>query len=184
MTTVEIWGARAGQTQSRLFEEIRQCREAGQRVLLLVPEQYTLQAERELLEQLNLPGLLDLDVLSPRRLGRRIRESAGHSPKAALDESGRRMALAQALSLKQEELHYYRRVALSPGLPEKLSTLLMDFQRTGLSSEEFAAYAEELPSGALKAKAHDLLLLWQTYDAFRMSRRSSLSWWNGCRKAG
>lgn len=46
MTTVEIWGARAGQTQSRLFEEIRQCREAGQRVLLLVPEQYTLQAER------------------------------------------------------------------------------------------------------------------------------------------
>ena len=137
MTTVEIWGARAGQTQSRLFEEIRKCREAGQRVLLLVPEQYTLQAERELVEQLHLPGLLDLDVLSPRRLGRRIRESAGHSPKAALDESGRRMALAQALSLKQEELHYYRRVALSSGLPEKLSTLLMDFQRTGLSSEEF-----------------------------------------------
>ena len=62
MTTVEIWGARAGQTQSRLFEEIRQCREAGQRVLLLVPEQYTLQAERELVEQLHLPGLLDLDV--------------------------------------------------------------------------------------------------------------------------
>lgn len=170
MTTVEIWGARAGQTQSRLFEEIRQCREAGQRVLLLVPEQYTLQAERELVEQLNLPGLLDLDVLSPRRLGRRIRESAGHSPKAALDESGRRMALAQALSLKQEELHYYRRVALSPGLPEKLSTLLMDFQRTGLSSEEFAAYAEELPSGALKAKAHDLLLLWQTYDVLIAER--------------
>ena len=51
MTTVEIWGARAGQTQSRLFEEIRQCREAGQRVLLLVPEQYTLQAERELVER-------------------------------------------------------------------------------------------------------------------------------------
>ena len=170
MTTVEIWGARAGQTQSRLFEEIRQCREAGQRVLLLVPEQYTLQAERELVEQLHLPGLLDLDVLSPRRLGRRIRESAGHSPKAALDESGRRMALAQALSLKQEELHYYRRVALSPGLPEKLSTLLMDFQRTGLSSEEFATYAEELPSGALKAKAHDLLLLWQTYDALIAER--------------
>ena len=72
MTTVEIWGARAGQTQSRLFEEIRQCRKAGQRVLLLVPEQYTLQAERELVEQLNLPGLLDLDVLSPRRLGRGI----------------------------------------------------------------------------------------------------------------
>ena len=170
MTTVEIWGARAGQTQSRLFEEIRQCREAGQRVLLLVPEQYTLQAERELVEQLHLPGLLDLDVLSPRRLGRRIRESAGHSPKAALDESGRRMALAQALSLKQEELHYYRRVALSSGLPEKLSTLLMDFQRTGLSSEEFAAYAEELPSGALKAKAHDLLLLWQTYDVLIAER--------------
>ena len=73
MTTVEIWGARAGQTQSRLFEEIRQCREAGQRVLLLVPEQYTLQAERELVEQLNLPGLLDLDV--PTVTGKTLGES-------------------------------------------------------------------------------------------------------------
>lgn len=164
MTTVEIWGARAGQTQTRLFEEIRKSRDAGLRVLLLVPEQYTLQAERELIEHLHLPGLLDLDVLSPRRLGRRIRESAGHSSKAALDESGRRMALAQALSLREEELRYYRRVALSPGLPEKLSTLLTDFQRTGMTSEEFAAYTDTLPSGALKAKAHDLLLLWQTYD--------------------
>ena len=170
MTTVEIWGARAGQTQTPLFEEIRRSRAAGHRVLLLVPEQYTLQAERELIDSLHLPGLLDLDVLSPRRLGRRIRESAGHSKKAALDESGRRMALAQALSMQQEELRYYRRVALSAGLPEKLSTLLMDFQRTGMTSEEFAAYADALPSGALKAKAHDLLLLWQTYDALVAER--------------
>lgn len=88
MTTVEIWGARAGQTQSRLFEEIRQCREAGQRVLLLVPEQYTLQAERELVEQLNLPGLLDLDVLSPRRLGRRIRRALAIRPKPRWTKAG------------------------------------------------------------------------------------------------
>lgn len=164
MRRIEIWGARAGQMQQRLFDEISRCRAQGLRVLLLVPEQYTLQAERELISALQLPGLMDLDVLSPRRLGRKIRELAGHSPLAPLDEAGRRMALSQALSLCQDELIYYRRVVQSSGLPEKLSALLADFQRASLTPDALQAHAASLPSGALRAKEHDLALLWKCYQ--------------------
>ena len=66
---------RAGQVLPEIIRRIGVQHHAHERVLLLVPEQYTLQAERELVEQLNLPGFLDLDVLSPTRLRRRIRES-------------------------------------------------------------------------------------------------------------
>ena len=37
---------------------------AGSRVVLLVPEQYTLQAERDLLRDLSLPGFFRIDILS------------------------------------------------------------------------------------------------------------------------
>ena len=72
--TVRIIGGRAGRLLPHILPQIDRARRAGTRVLLLVPEQYTLQAERELISGLQLPGLMDIEVLSPRRLVRRIRE--------------------------------------------------------------------------------------------------------------
>ncbi len=160
---VRIIGGRAGRTLPYILPQVDQARKAGIPVLLLVPEQYTLQAERELIAGLNLPGLLDVEVLSPRRLTRRIRESGGHGPLKPLDGAGRSMAIAQALTLVQEELVYYKRVALTPNLPDKLSVLLADMQRAGLTPETLRAHAETMPSGALKMKELDLARIWEAY---------------------
>ena len=160
---VDIIGGRAGRLLPHILPQIDAARRAGTPVLLLVPEQYTLQAERELIDGLKLPGLLDVEVLSPRRLTRRIRENGGHSGLAPLDGAGRSMAIAQALTAAQEELSYYKRVALAPNLPDKLSVLLADMQRAGMNPEQLEAHAEALPPGALKAKAHDLALIWRGY---------------------
>ncbi|MBQ8557028.1 MAG: PD-(D/E)XK nuclease family protein [Clostridia bacterium] len=163
MPAVRIWGARAGQLLPYLLPEIDACRRRGERVILLVPEQYTLQAERELVEGLALPGLIDIDVLSPRRLTRRIREYGGYSGLAPLDDRGRSMAIAQALTIAQDEMTYYKRVALTPGLPDKLSVLMADFQRSGLTPEALQEHAESSAKGAFKAKEADLALIWKTY---------------------
>lgn len=163
MQPVRILGARAGRLLPHILPMIDACRRAGQPVVLLVPEQYTLQAERELIHGLALPGLMDIDVLSPRRLARKIREYGGHSGLAPLDDRGRSMAIAQALTVTEAELAYYGRVALTPGLPEKLSALIADLQRAGLTPEVLAEYAEQAASGALKAKAADIARVWRAY---------------------
>lgn len=163
MPNVRILGARAGQLLAHILPMVDDCRRKGQPVMLLVPEQYTLQAERELVTGLRLPGLMDIDVLSPRRLIRRIREYGGHSGLAPLDDRGRSMALAQALTLAQDELVYYRRVALTPGLPDRMSALLADLQRAGLTPENLRAHAGNASAGALSAKTHDVALIWETY---------------------
>ena len=164
MQPVRIHGARAGQILPQMLPEIGQCYTTGNRALLLVPEQYTLQAERELVEGLDLPGLMDIDVLSPRRLARLIRERGGHDGLEPLDDRGRSMALTCALNQVRDELVYYRRVAATPGLPDKLSSLLGDFQRAGLTPETLREHAEALPSGSAKAKESDLALVWAAYE--------------------
>ena len=164
MQTVRIQGGRAGQIMPRMLPEIGQCHESGSRVLLLVPEQYTLQAEFELVNGLDLPGLLDIDVLSPRRLSSLIRERGGHDGLEPLDDRGRSMALTCALNKTSGELTYYRRVAAAQGLPDKLSSLLGDLQRAGLTPEALREHAETLPSGAAKAKEMDLSLIWAAYE--------------------
>jgi len=163
MDKVRIIGGRAGRLLPHILPKIGEASKAGTRVILLVPEQYTLQAEREIIAGLNLPGLLDIEVLSPRRLTRKIRECGGHGPLAPLDAAGRSMAIAQALTLVQDELTYYKRVALTPGLPDKMSVLMADMQRAGLTPEAVAAHAESLQSGALKAKEGDLAKVWSAY---------------------
>lgn len=162
---VQIIGGRAGRLLPHLLPQVAAAHQAQTRVLMLVPEQYTLQAERELVMGLGLPGLMDIEVLSPKRLNRRIHESGGRSPLSPLDAAGRSMAIAQALTMVQGELVYYARVALTPSLPDKLSVLLADLQRAGLSPEEMEAQADSLSSGALKAKTRDLALIWRTYLA-------------------
>ncbi len=160
---VQITGGRAGTLLPYLLPRVEENRRRGIPVILLVPEQYTLQAERELIEGLHLPGLMDVEVLSPRRLTRRIRESGGHSALRPLDSAGRSMAIAQALSITREELTYYQRVALTPGLPDKLSVLMADMQRAGLTPETLREHAESLKPSALKAKESDLAKVWTAY---------------------
>lgn len=163
MQPVQILGGRAGQVLPYLIQRIGQVYSQGQPVVLLVPEQYTLQAERELIDGLNLPGLIDLDVLSPKRLARQVAERGGKSPLAPLDDRGRSMALSQALNLCREELVYYHRVAQSPGLPDKLSSLIADMQRCGMTPEALREHADSLPSSATKAKETDLAMIWSAY---------------------
>ena len=68
----------------RLYEELREALASGRESLLvLVPEQYTLEAERELMDALNLPGSFRLPVLSPGRLCRLAFEQAGVSAAGA-----------------------------------------------------------------------------------------------------
>ena len=160
---VQILGGRAGAMLPYMLPMIAQARAQDTPVILLVPEQYTLQAERELIRGLQLPGLMDIEVLSPRRLTRKIRELGGHSGLTPLDGGGRSMAIAQALTQEQEHLTYYRRVALTPGLPDKLNVLLADLQRAHLTPEDLRVHAGTMPSGALKAKEADVARIWQAY---------------------
>ena len=50
MAGIQILGMRTGRTLPHLIPQIAASRNAGHRVILLVPEQYTLQAEQELIE--------------------------------------------------------------------------------------------------------------------------------------
>lgn len=161
---------RAGQVLPEIIRRIGVQHHAHERVLLLVPEQYTLQAERELVEQLNLPGFLDLDVLSPTRLRRRIRESGGQDPLPPLDARGRSMALSQALVNCQDSLRYYRRVAAMPGLPDKVSSLLSDMAGAGMDASGLHELSQTVSSAATSAKLNDLATIWQAYDELLAGR--------------
>lgn len=167
---VRMLTGRAGRLMPLLLQEIAQARQAGKRALVLVPEQFTLLMEREIMDGLRLPGLMDIEVMSPSRLRRDVFERGGCPPQGLLDGRGRRMALSRALLARREELQYYQGAADTPGLPERLAALLGDMKKAGLTAERLEEHARTLPTGAARAKEQDLSLLWAMYDELLAGR--------------
>ena len=91
----------------RIGEHVR----AGRRCMLLVPSQYTLQAEIEVMEQLQLQGTFMIDVLSPGRLQGRVFERAGAPRQTVFDERGKCMILSGIIAEEKESLTVYRAAA-------------------------------------------------------------------------
>ena len=162
--TVQITGGRAGCTLPVLMAGVQQQYQAGGRVIVLVPEQYTLQAEREIIQALQLPGMLDLDMLSPTKLRRLIAERGGRPCVPPLDNRGRSMAISQALVTCKDDLVYYRRVAASVNLPERLASLITDFEDAGLTPDTLAEGADASRSAASAAKLRDICTVWRAYQ--------------------
>lgn len=139
---------------------------AGERVMLLVPAQTTLQAELEILDGLKLPGSFLIDVLSPGRLQSRVFERAGQPARTIFDERGKRMVLSAIIEEVAESLTVYRSAALSgaQGFVAKVSAILADFKRSGLTAQDLLTKAEALEDGhPAKAKLLDIAHIYAGY---------------------
>ena len=108
----------------------------GGRTLVIVPEQYTLQTERDLLEGLNAPGFFDLEVLSPSRLTERVFAQTGADGRVRIDARGKQFALARALLQCQKQLRYFESAAQKQGFIQRAGALIADFKRAGVSPEQ------------------------------------------------
>ena len=139
-------------------------RSAGRPVVLYVPEQLTLQTERDLITGLKLDGLLDMDVISPKKLRMQVREIAGGSSLRPLDDYGRTMAVQRAMTETAEELTYYRGMGVLSGAVSRVKEALGELQESEITEEELARYARENTSGAEKARLGDLVRIWRAYD--------------------
>ncbi|MEG0996205.1 MAG: hypothetical protein RSH26_04530, partial [Clostridia bacterium] len=104
MPSVRILTARPHCLFQPIVREIGEHDRREEPTLLLVPEQFTLQAERELLNRLNAPGFFNVNVLSPSRLYERVLEAAGRDGREPLSSAGRRMAVSQALERLEDNL--------------------------------------------------------------------------------
>lgn len=161
--SVTILTARAHRLFASVVEALGQCAKRGEDALLLVPEQFTLAAERGVMDQLHLTGMFLIDVLSPSRLSEQVLSSAGRDGREPLDAAGRRMALSQALERLEDKLPYYGSIAQRRGFVEKLDALITDMKRGGLDPEGLRDYAASLPEGAARDKLTDLAAVYAQY---------------------
>ena len=164
MKAVKIIGDRNGRVWPLVLRAAQESREAGRRLILYVPEQMTLQAERDLITGLKLPGLLEIQVISPRKLKQQVRERMGTGTRRALNEMGRAMAVHRVMTDKAKELAYYQNMTDLPGAVKRVGGALDELRESEITPEELAEYAAGNLTGAERAKLGDLQAVWSGYQ--------------------
>jgi ATP-dependent helicase/nuclease subunit B len=139
-------------------------------VYIVVPEQFTLQTEKELIAALGAKGLMQARVVSPTRLAGEVFSRVERDRRAVVDESGLAMALRAAANGIAEELRAFRPVLAYAGFSSGMVKLISEMKRSDISPLDLLAAAAGA-RGALKAKAEDIAALYRRYDEY-LSRHS------------
>ena len=164
---MKIITARPHRLLDECVRRIGQKAGAGERCMFIVPSQYTLQAEIEIMTRLNLSGSFLIDVLSPGRLQGRVFERAGAPDRVIFDERGKCMVLSGIIEQEKENLTVYRAAAqrVSTGLASKFSSLIADFKRSGLTPDDLAKKIAEMdPKHPATGKLADAARIYSAYE--------------------
>lgn len=158
---LKILGGRPGGLWAAVAQEIGKVYHQGGEVVLLVPEQYTLKAERDMLEALQVPGFFRLHVLSPSRFESRVIDRLGQGEGRPIDERGKLLTMARAARRLKDQLVYYAGVTGQTGFAGKVTQAITELKGAGLSPAQLAeAQASQQPG-----KMQDLALLYAEYEA-------------------
>ena len=156
----------------RVYQEIGEALRRGETgLILMVPEQFTLQAERDLINKLNLPGILDVEVLSFSRLAHKVFNEAGGLSRTHLNEQGRHMILRRLLDELRDQLTVYKTVSRQSGFISKINSLLSDLKKHDITAEQLRLAADQLDkAGLLAEKLRDTALIYETFNQYLRNR--------------
>lgn len=162
--------AGAGKT-AKIMDEIRASVESGMggRVLI-VPEQFSHEAERELARVAGPHTALYAEVLSFTGVARRVEAELGPGGRSALSAGGRLLCMALALEGVYSRLTVYARARRSPELQLKLLAALDELSAAEITGDTLDEAAASMP-GMLGAKLRDLALIMEAYSAAVGSER-------------
>ncbi len=164
MLRLIIGRAGSGKTAA-VIAEIREAVEKGLGgSMLIVPEQYSHEAERELCARCGDSLSLYAEVFSFTGLARRVLQQRGGAAAPWLDKGGRLLCMALALSQIAPRLKLYGAAARRAELQVSLLAAVDECKSAAVGPEMLLAAAEKA-DGALADKLWDLALVLESYDA-------------------
>ena len=136
-------------------------------LILIVPEQFTFQTQKDLISFLNQKGIMEIEILSFQRLAFRVFEELGAPREKLLGELGRNMVLRKVIDDISEELNIYHKSVKQPGFMKNLGDMICEFKQYDISPCDLLDKRELVKNRPiLEAKINDLLLVYQAFNDY------------------
>lgn len=150
---------------SYCYEQIEAALKQGieSSLIMIVPEQFNLQAQETLAYQIH-PGLLKVEVQSFKNLALRIFGELGGPQEPIVDDLGRLMILRKIIEENQEALILFQKSGRQTGFMECLNRLITEFEQYRITPEVLDdLYSQSEVSPALQRKLHDIKVIYLAF---------------------
>ena len=153
----------------RIYEEIMQraAEEPGRNFLIIVPDQFTMQTQKDLVMHSDRDGILNIDVLSFGRLSHRILEEVGTKEMPVLDDTGKSLVLQKVAADLKEQLPAMGSLLHKQGYIHEVKSAISEFMQYGISTQDMDKLITSAQKrGALAMKLKDLKTLYRGFQDY------------------
>ena len=135
------------------------------KILLLVPDQFTLQAERNAFAYLGVSGLMDLEILSQSRLGFKVLSETGGSKRLHIDKYGRHMLLTKILADENPNLEAFKGMNKMHSFIDMTNNLISEMKQYNTLPEDLTAIIKVTDKNSiLHRKLNDIQKIYTKYE--------------------
>ena len=139
--------------------------------LIVVPEQFTMQTQKELVWLHPSGGILNIDILSFQRLAYRIFEETGGSLYPLLEETGKSLVVKRVAQEKKKELTILGSTLKRTGAVSQMKSLISELKQYQIAPSELDAWAEETgEKKLLAAKLKDTGVIYRAFEEYLENR--------------
>lgn len=133
--------------------------------LVLVPDQFTLETQRTLVELSGGRGILNIDVLSFHRLAYRAFEEMPALRRTVLEDMGKMMILRKVFMEQKKQLRYFHHGLHGIGFLDECKSFLCELAQYAVSDEDLGNMIETFGEESLMGlKLADLRLIYRAFQ--------------------
>lgn len=138
---------------------------------VLVPEQFTMQTQRELVARQENHSIMNVDVVSFNRLAYRIFDELGMGNLKILEETGKNLVLRRVAEEQQENLKVIKGSMKKTGYITEIKSVISELTQYQVAPERLDAFVQdERQSPMFRYKIEDIQTMYQGFKNFLKGR--------------
>lgn len=152
-----------------MYEQVVRAAEANMRktYLVVVPEQFTMQTQRKLVDLSTNHAIMNIDVLSFQRLAYRIFDELGKTDIKILEETGKNLVLRKLSQEQEDNLTVLRGNMHRMGYIGEVKSFISELMQYNISPNQLEeSILEEKFSKSLSAKLKDISVMYRGFTEY------------------
>lgn len=157
-----------GKTEYMYQQVVKEATEhPRQNYLVVVPEQFTMQTQRKLVDLSENHAIMNIDILSFQRLAYRIFDELGMKQMNILEETGKNLVLRKIAQEQEEKLTVLKGNMHRMGYIGEVKSLISELMQYNVAPEQLEeCIKDEKLSSVLTAKLKDVHVMYQEFQKY------------------
>ena len=165
----------SGKTYKLMSDLIQKSMDEPEReFLLIVPDQYTMQTQKDIVDMHPKHGIMNIDVLSFGRLFHKLQAEVGESNSTILDDTGKNLILRRVVQEISDKLPVIGSSVNKTGFIHEIKSVISELMQYGYTPDEVDELIEKASGRkALSGKLKDIQTIYRAFNEYRAGNYST-----------